>query len=389
MPALQNKSYFNYGGQGPLPEPSLKAITTSWLKIQELGPFASKVWPYVASEIQSTRLMLANICGVTPNRIALTENVTTGCVLPLWGLPFKPGERILISDCEHPGIVAACRELARRHQLGIDILPVKQLREGFSNRSETKASVLTSFEQYLSPKTRLVVVSHILWNTGQLIPIKAIADLLEEHPQKPFLLVDAAQSFGQLPIGSEASSADIFAFTGHKWACGPEGLGAVVLSERVLSKASPTIIGWKSLQHEGSFKQNANLNCYNDSRRFEVATSCVPLLAGLRCSLELLEQEGTNKERIKKIRHFSSEVWEELKNLKGLDPILNGYPPAGLVSFSLTNKDQSKETVKCLSRLGVCIRDLEDPVCLRACFHITTNNKDMKALKEALISISK
>ena len=55
MPALKNKTYFNYGGQGPLPKSSLKAITTSWEKIQELGPFTTKVWPYVASEIQATK----------------------------------------------------------------------------------------------------------------------------------------------------------------------------------------------------------------------------------------------------------------------------------------------------------------------------------------------
>ena len=51
MPALENKNYFNYGGQGPLPSPSLKAIFSSWEKIQELGPFTNSTWPYIAKEI--------------------------------------------------------------------------------------------------------------------------------------------------------------------------------------------------------------------------------------------------------------------------------------------------------------------------------------------------
>ena len=78
MPALQNKKYFNYGGQGPLPNSSLEAITNSWKHIQEIGPFTNQVWPYLTSEIKKTKQLLAKICGVRENQIALTENVTTG-----------------------------------------------------------------------------------------------------------------------------------------------------------------------------------------------------------------------------------------------------------------------------------------------------------------------
>jgi len=135
MPALANKTYFNYGGQGPLPTPSLEAITKSWQRIQELGPFTTDVWPYISREVNSTRALLAGMCGVAPHRLALSENVTSGCVLPLWGLPLQQGDRLLIGDCEHPGVVAACHELARRLQLEIDTLPVKQIRGGREQQS--------------------------------------------------------------------------------------------------------------------------------------------------------------------------------------------------------------------------------------------------------------
>ena len=77
-PALGNKTYFNYGGQGPLPTPSLEAMTTSWQRIQELGPFTTDVWQYISSETNKTRALLAGMCGVAPYRLALTENVTSG-----------------------------------------------------------------------------------------------------------------------------------------------------------------------------------------------------------------------------------------------------------------------------------------------------------------------
>ena len=71
MKGLSNKRYFNYGGQGPLPNQSLEAIKTSWEKIQELGPFTNAVYPYVNKEISATRQILAKICGVSIRRLAL------------------------------------------------------------------------------------------------------------------------------------------------------------------------------------------------------------------------------------------------------------------------------------------------------------------------------
>jgi L-cysteine/cystine lyase len=380
-PALLNKTYFNYGGQGPLPTPSLEAIQTSWRRIQELGPFTTDVWPFIGAEVSSTRRRLAQLCGVAPHRLALSENVTSGCVLPLWGLPFVAGDRLLISDCEHPGVVAACVELARREGLEIDALPVQQLR---GDQPSTDAGVMDALEQSLTPRTRLVVLSHLLWNTGQIMPITAVAERLALHPQSPYLLVDAAQSFGQIPVQQAAAAADIYAFTGHKWACGPEGLGGVALSERVLEQGQPTVIGWRSLRDESKADLSSSDPFHHDSRRFEVATSCVPLMAGLRCSLDLLEQEGSSEARLGRILQLSRDLWGTLEQLPGVSPLLEVPPASGLVSFQLSKGPACGEVVKQLGSQGLWIRDLADPACLRACTHVTTGGKEIETLVEAI-----
>ena len=380
-PALLNKTYFNYGGQGPLPTPSLEAIQASWRRIQELGPFTTDVWPFIGAEVSSTRRRLAQLCGVAPHRLALSENVTSGCVLPLWGLPFVAGDRLLISDCEHPGVVAACVELARREDLVIDTLPVQQLR---GDQPSTDAGVMDALEQGLTPRTRLVVLSHLLWNTGQIMPITAVAERLAQHPQSPFLLVDAAQSFGQIPVQQAAAAADIYAFTGHKWACGPEGLGGVALSERVLAQGQPTVIGWRSLRDESKADLSSSDPFHHDSRRFEVATSCVPLMAGLRRSLDLLDQEGTGDERWTQIQSRSEALWQALNNLDGVTPLLQVPPASGLVSFQLRHDAPPAEVVRLLGQQGLWIRDLADPSCLRACTHVTTTEAEAEALTTAI-----
>ena len=380
-PALLNKTYFNYGGQGPLPTPSLEAIQASWRRIQELGPFTTDVWPFIGAEVSSTRRRLAKLCGVPPHRLALSENVTSGCVLPLWGLPFEAGDRLLISDCEHPGVVAACVELARREGLMIDTLPVKQLR---GDQPSTDAGVMDALEQSLTSRTRLVVLSHLLWNTGQIMPIAAVAEQLAQHPQAPYLLVDAAQSFGQIPVQDAAAAADIYAFTGHKWACGPEGLGGVALSERVLTEGQPTVIGWRSLQDESKADLSSSDPFHHDSRRFEVATSCVPLMAGLRCSLDLLDQEGSAETRLMRIRQLSGDLWSGLRELPGVKPLMEVPPASGLVSLQLSCDAAPAEVVQQLGQQGLWIRDLADPSCLRACTHVTTTEAETKALKTAI-----
>ena len=380
-PALQNKTYFNYGGQGPLPSPSLEAITASWSRIQELGPFTTDVWPYIATEVNSTRRLLAQCCGIPAHRLALTENVTSGCVLPLWGLPFSEGDRLLISDCEHPGVVSACVELARRQHLAIDVLPVKHLR---GDQAHCDEAVIEAIAQTLTPRTRLVVLSHLLWNTGQVMPIAAVAKHLNQHPQQPFLLVDAAQSFGQIPVEEAAAAADIYAFTGHKWACGPEGLGGVALSERVVAEAAPTVIGWRSLRDESKADLNGSDLFHHDSRRFEVATSCVPLMAGLRCSLQLLEQQGSAEQRWDSIQTLSSSLWQSLEGLDHVTPLLETAPASGLVSFQINGDVPPAEHVKQLGAQGLWIRDLADPSCLRACTHISTTASEIDALVAAI-----
>ena len=379
MPALANKVYFNYGGQGPLPTPSLEAIQQAWATIQELGPFSEAVFPYAERTITELRQRLAPWLGVPPGRLAFTENVSSGCVLPLWGLPWRQNDQLLISDAEHPGVVAACRELAHRHGMGLASLPVQDL---LGDPASTKATVLERLETALTPQTRLVVLSHLLWNTGQVMPIPEVAALLESRNPRPWLLVDAAQSFGSLPMNRAADAADIYACTGHKWCCGPEGLGVVAVSERLLAEGRPTLIGWRSLSQESQ----AGSGVHDDARRFEVATSCLPLFAGLLCSLQLLEAQGSAEERLALIRERSHQLWQGLQASAHWQPLLQVPPSAGLVSFtgrgsSLAPPPTSpRSIVTALGQKGLWLRSLETPACLRACTHLVTRASEVDQL---------
>ena len=151
------------------------------------------------------------------------------------------------------------------------------------------------------------------------------------------------------------------------------------------------MIGWRSLQDETRAVPDDPDPFHHDSRRFEVATSCVPLMAGLRCSLDLLEQEGSSDERLKRIRSLSEQLWRELHSIPGVSPLLDGAPPAGLVSFQMhpeTAGATPAEVVKALGGQQVWIRDLADPFCLRACTHVCTTQNDIAKLTDQIRTLS-
>jgi L-cysteine/cystine lyase len=152
----------------------------------------------------------------------------------------------------------------------------------------------------------------------------------------------------------------------------------------VLEQGQPTLIGWRSLQDESKAVFDSEDPFHHDSRRFEVATSCVPLMAGLRCSLELLEQEGAADQRLDQIRQHSQTLWQSLHAMDGVTPVLSVPPTSGLVSFQLGNSRAPAEVVMELGKQGIWIRDLADPACLRACTHITTSSEELDQLSAAL-----
>jgi L-cysteine/cystine lyase len=192
-------------------------------------------------------------------------------------------------------------------------------------------------------------------------------------------------------VAAAARAADIYACTGHKWCCGPEGLGVVALSERLLAEAQPTLIGWRSLVSEQvSLPQVAPgaSPFHGDGRRFEVATSCIPLFAGLDCSLQLLDAEGSAEQRLERIRGTATQLWQGLQQVPGVELLLEEPPPAGLVSFTIADSAgraiKPEAIVAALGEQAIWLRSLPEPACLRACTHLTTTTADLERLLHAL-----
>ncbi len=374
FPALQNKAYFNYGGQGPMHQSVMATIQESFQHIQRQGPFSGEVNVWVTEEADRTRTAIAQELGVTADSISLTEDVTVGCNIALWGIDWQIGDHILLSDCEHPGIVAAVQEAQRRFGLEVSICPL----EATLNQGDPVAAVVS----HLRPNTRLVVLSHILWNTGQVLPLAEIVAACHSYSiTRPVrVLVDAAQSVGVLPLDLQASQPDFYAFTGHKWWCGPEGVGGLYVRPEVRDSLAPTFVGWRSIVTDGQGKPTG---WKPDGRRYEIATSAYPLYAGLRQAIALHQKFGSVEDRYQLLLDLSRRLWQQLGQIPGVVCLRHSEPQAGLVSFQVPGRSH-KQLVSFLESHRLLVRTILNPDCVRACVHYFTLESEIQQLVDGV-----
>src|SRR5262249_31912291 len=150
---------------------------------------------------------LAAIIGASPDRLALTSSTTDGCNIVLSGLDLREGDEVVTTDSEHPCL------LLPLHVSGATVRVAEVA-------AQPTAGALEEFLCRVTSRSKLVALSHVLWTTGQVMPV----DELERETGLP-VLVDGAQSVGAIPV--DVGDLDFYTISGQKWLCGPDPLGAL------------------------------------------------------------------------------------------------------------------------------------------------------------------
>jgi L-cysteine/cystine lyase len=365
-----------------MPLAALEAMAQAHARSQREGPFSALVNAWITQSSSQMRQLLAEELGAPVESLTLTEDVTVGCNIPLWGVAWQPGDHILLTDCEHPGIVAAVQEICRRFGVQASICPILATAQG--------GDPVAAIAAHLRPETRMVVISHVLWNTGQVMPLAAIAHLCHEHRPRPILVhVDAAQSVGALPLNLTELGIDFYAFTGHKWWCGPAGLGGLYIRPAIMEQVHPTYIGWRGIAVDG---EGNPAGWKPNGQRFEIATSDFALLAGLEAAIATHRQWGTADQRYQRICHLSQYLWQRLRELPGIQCLCPTPPDSGLVSFfvleeGVPSSQQHRQLVQQLEERGFLLRTLLSPNCIRACTHYLTLESEIDSLIDELAQL--
>jgi L-cysteine/cystine lyase len=369
---LENRLYFNHGGQGLLPESAIEAITTAYREIQHRGPFSMEAEQWIAGHMTHTRKQLADALGCSPNTITFTESTSHSMNIPLWGLDWQAGDGLMVSDCEHPGAFLPAHAVAQRYGLEIqkfDLLGAQH--------------PVLAVEQALNSNTKLILLSHVLWNTGQVLPIKEITEVCRK--QGVLVLWDGAQSSGVIPAQFEEWGVDFYGSTCHKWWMGPAGIGYLYIRPETLEQIRPTYVGWRSAS-----AYVEPIPWYQNGQRFEVATFPSELFFGLAQSLKLHQSFGSGEERYARILELAQQLWVGLQEIPGLETINVEAPTSGLVCWrahALTSPKELTCVVQALEAQKVYVRTIPKPLCFRASIHYFNEPWEIEKLLEILKAI--
>jgi len=374
FPGLAGKSYFNYGARGPMPLPALDAIRQALDTSESIGPFSHEALVFYEHSTESLRQTLAGIFSVAMDSIALTENTTTACNIALWGIDWKPGDHLLLSDCEHLSAIAVAQ--AVRDRCGI------QLTSFNASQAANGAELLEAFDRAVRPETRLVLVSHVLWNTGLVTPLASLREIATERTAgRCQVLVDGAQAAGLLDAEPEW---DFYAFPASKWFCGPAGVGALIVAPEALERLRPVFGGWRGAAIS---EPDGAVRWRDGARRYEAGTSCQALYCGWDASIRVQREWGDSNVRVTRAREMGRAVWNRLTTMRENQELPPGAvvpadpPGAGILTLRLPDPEA---VVSRLEVEGVYVRSIPYPASLRICTHYLTSCADLQRLTDAL-----
>ena len=183
---------------------------------------------------EEARALLAAALRVTPEEIVLTRNTTEGNNFVSSGLTLGPGDEVVVSADNHPSNLAAWRQKGARFGFTVVTVAAPAMHPGAQGYLEIFAKAFTG-------KTRVLAMTHVSANSGDVLPVADLCRVAREHGV--LSLVDGAQAFGVLDLDLGAMKPDFYTGSMHKWPCGPKEKGVFYVNSTVQDRILPSVYG--------------------------------------------------------------------------------------------------------------------------------------------------
>jgi L-cysteine/cystine lyase len=345
------------------------AAVQETLAMESAGPTAPPANEKRLDIFRAARRAMAGLVNATPQEITLQQSTTEGINIVVNGLGLKPGDEVITCSAEHPAVIVPFYYSRERYGATAKIVPI--------SGDDSESAILARFEEAITPATRLVILSHVTYCSGQLLPIAAISRLA--HERGGYVLLDAAQSVGQMPVDVRELGCDFCAFPGHKWLLGPAATGALYVRRDLIERLEAPRVA----HHAAHFYDFAGR--FEPSRdnidKFELTTVSVPLLAGLLAGVEFIQGIGLEavRERAVHLGRYATRLLAGVPGLRLVSPANEGAVAAGLVSFSLPNVPAGIVTACLWERGRIVARTVPDAACTRLSLHVFNTEAEVDA----------
>ena len=344
FPVLNRLAYLNAGTDGPVPAAAVQAAREALEAEERDGRFGAH-WEARAALAGELRALYARVLTAAVEDVALQTSTSAGIGAVLAGLDLGPGDEIVTSDSEHPGL-AGPLIAARGRGVEVRAVPLRDVADAVSAR------------------TTIVACSHVSWITGEVAPA-ALADV--DVP----VVLDGAQGAGAVPVDVRALGCAAYAASGQKWLCGADGTGMLYVAPGFRDRirvVSPAYASFEDIGREA---------LHPDARRFQTSSLSREALAFSRASTHLIDAAG-----LEAVHARAAALAARLAD--ALAERGRTVAPRGATTLVAWEDPDPPATAARLAAAGVVVRDLPRTPYVRAAVGAWNDEADLDRLLGAL-----
>jgi len=364
-PSLIN---LNNGGVSPSPRIVQEAVER-FNKMSNEGP-SYYMWRILDQGREPLRYKLAQLAGADPEEIAVNRNATEALNTVIFGLNLKAGNEVIGTKQDYPNMINAWKQRAQR-----DGIVYNQI--SFKFPIENDEEIVAGFEKAITPKTKIIHITHIINWIGQILPVKKITDMAKKHGIET--IVDGAHSFGLLDYKIPDLGCDYFGTSLHKFLSAPIGSGMLWIKKEKIEKIWPLVC---------NDKPNGT-----DIRKFEtLGTRSFPIEQGIGEAVNFQNGIGSKRkeERIRYLKNYWASRVQTIPKVKIHTSFKDEYACAicGVSVDGMTpgELDSALFGNYKIHTVGIVWENIS---CVRITPHVYTRIQDLDKLVMAIDTIAK
>lgn len=280
----------NNGGVSPSPRMVTEAfVRYTW---QQEDATAYTMWQILEPQSETIRTGLAEIFGCSPEEIAITRNASESLEILLMGMDFRSGDEILTTTQDYPRMLTTLKQRELREGIKLNLIKIPVAPQSIDD-------IANAFERAVTPKTKLILMSHQINLTGQINPVKKVCDMARARGIET--IVDGAYSFAQFDFKRDDLGCDYFGTSLHKWIYAPKGTGMLYVKRDKIPKV------WALMASEDKNK--------NDIRKYEeIGTHSAAMRLAIGEAI-LFHNAIGGKRKEERLRYLSRYWMNKLKDI--------------------------------------------------------------------------
>jgi selenocysteine lyase/cysteine desulfurase len=303
----------NNGHVSPAPRTVQEAMKR-YLDYSNMGPYHTMI-QQLEPKVENARRMIAEAAGCDAEEIAITRNSSESLEIAQFGIELKAGDEVLTTNQDYPRMITTFETRVRRE--GITFTQIS-----FPVPVLSMDDLYQRFEKAVTPATKVILVCHITNRTGQIFPVRRIADMA--HARGIKVIVDGAHAFQQFPFKISDLNCDYYGVSLHKWTFAPVGTGFLYVNKARIKETWPLMA--------------AGVRSDNDIRKFEEVGTHPAANHNAICEALIFNQNIGIERKAARLRYLKDRWATRLAENKKVRILHNPDPEmsCGIGMFGLT-----------------------------------------------------